>query len=317
MSDVDFSQDLELAPYVDQLSAADATLRLLAVRQISDYADEYPQLFATAARDADAGVRLEAARALEGTVDVHAVEALADLLEDEVVEVATAAAESLAEILDDVVAPTLLKRLIPSRGFARAGLLGALRRLRVEEALAPALDSLDDASAVVRREAVGVLAYLKAAEAVTALGTRAVEDSEVSVRLAATGALVYTVDPAALPFLLRALTDEDWQVREAAAITLGKTALAGSADGLINALQDSSWEVRLKAANALGTLREIRAVPGIIEALLHPVSNLRKEAATALGVIGDVAARSALENALSDCDVEVRKAAQRSLERLP
>jgi len=317
MSAADFSLDPEIAPYLAQLSAPDASLRLLALRQIGDYAEEYPQPFVAATRDEDAAVRLEAARALEGVAAVEAVNALADLLEDASPDVAAAAAESLAEILDATAGDALLARLTKAQGNARAGLLGALRRLRVPAALRPAITSLEDASAVVRREAVGVLAYLKAEEAVAALGQRAATDPDAEVRFAATAGLVYTKDAVALPFLLQALQDRNWQVREAAAITLGKTALPGAAEGLLPALQDEAWEVRLKAAHALGSLRESRAVPGLGEALSHPISNLRKEAANALGAIGDAAARPWLTQALTDGDVEVRKAAQRALERLP
>lgn len=314
MTDFDYAP--EVAAAQPRLRDGDPAVRRIAVLQIADYAEEYPRLFVAAARDPDPGVRLEAARALEGNPDAAAVEALVDLLADPEEEVVDAAAESLAEILDPAAGPVLLKRLPAQMGQGRAAILAALKKLRQPQALVPALESLEDTRPSVRREAVGVLAYLKDPAALPALTHRASADPDPEVRRAAAGALSFAAADSVLPALAAALGDADWQVRQEAAVTLGKLLLPGSAAGLIAALADSAWEVRLKAAQALGRLQAAEAVPALAEALQHPVSNLRKEAAAALGAIGSEIARPVLTAALGDADVDVRKTAARALEAL-
>ncbi|WP_234085100.1 HEAT repeat domain-containing protein, partial [Azonexus sp. R2A61] len=137
MSDIDLPD--EILAVQPLLAADDATVRRVALLQIADFADEYPVPFVAASRDPDAGVRLEAARALEATADGEAVAALGALLTDADPEVAAAAAVSLGEILDPAAAPALLDLLAVADGAARVPVLAGLRRLRAPAALAPAL----------------------------------------------------------------------------------------------------------------------------------------------------------------------------------
>ncbi len=306
----------EVASQAARLADPDPAIRRIALIEVADLAFEHPAVFVAASRDEDAGVRLEAARALEGVADPAAVDALADLLADSDTEVAAAAALSLSELLDSAAGPVLLRRLETAMGGTRAPLLAALRKLKLAAALAPALTCLDDPFAAVRREAVGVLGYLKAPATVPALAALAQTDPDASVRRAGVAALCFAEDRAILPALVQALSDTDWQVREETAATLGRLAWPQAAEGLIAALADTSWEVCLKAANALGKLRDPAAIVPLAEALHHRVANLRKEAASALGAIGDVAATDALRIALNDPDVDVAKTARRALENL-
>lgn len=308
--------DHELAALLRGLGDPDPAIRLVAVLQAADLAQDHPEIFARASRDPDPGVRLEAVRALEGEGESEAVHALVDRLEDDE-EIARAAAFSLAEILDPGAGPVLVARLEGVRGSARAAVLAGLRKLRQPDALLPAIKALNDPLPQVRREAVGVLAYLRDERALSALCERATGDNDAEVRRAAVGALGFAADDGVVPALLAALTDDDWQTREEAAVVLAKLRLPGAADGLVAALvTDLYWQVRLKAAAALGGLRERRAVPALLGALDHPIPNLRKEAATALGAIGDPAAAPALSTLSADPDIEVRKAAARALEAL-
>ncbi|HEY0856983.1 MAG TPA: HEAT repeat domain-containing protein, partial [Albitalea sp.] len=253
--------DPEIAAALPRLTDGDPAVRRIALRDIADYADDYPELFSLAARDADAGVRLEAALALEGATDDDAIDALVVLLGDDDQEVVAAASTALAEILDPAAAPALLRNLPRVQGEARAAVLAGLRQLRHPDALAPALMALDDALPAVRRAAVGVLAYLKNDAALPALERRIVEDDHPAVRKAAVAALTFAPLGTALPSLLRALKDTDWQVRQEAAITLGRVRPPDATDSLIAALADPSWEVRQKAAAALGAYRVAQAIP--------------------------------------------------------
>ncbi|MGE5492442.1 MAG: HEAT repeat domain-containing protein [Actinomycetota bacterium] len=313
----DFSAYPELLAVQPMLSSPDPAIRRVGLLQIVDLADEVPEPFVAAAGDEDAGVRLEAAKALEGNANPEAIRALARLLDDPDAEVADNAALSLGEILDPAAGPVLLQLLREAGGEARGALLGALRKLRYPPVLADAVALAGDASPAVRREAVGVLAYLKDASVVPALLRRVREDDDPEIRRMAVGALVFAAHPDVAATVGLALADEDWQVRQEAAGTLGKLKCLESIPGLIKALDDAAWEVRLKAANALGGVRAAAALPALIANLAHPISNVRKEVANALGAIGDPGAIAALRDALeADRDIEVRKAAQRALEAL-
>jgi len=308
--------DSEIIALIAALDEADPEIRRIAVMQAADGVHEHPDLFARASRDLDAGVRLEAVKTLEGDASAEGINALVDRLDDEDEEIRGAAAESLAEILDEAAGPVLLARLPGVTGPARAAVLAALRKLRQPGALAPAIALLGDPLALVRREAVRVLGYLRDANALEHLAERVFHDQDAEVRRAALGALGFGGDDLVVSALVQGLTDEDWQNREEAAVTLAKLLPPGAEAGLIAALDDDYWQVRLKSAHVLGKLKSAAAVPGLIAALSHPIGNLRKEAAGALGAIGDRAAVPALTAALGDQDVEVRKVAQRALDAL-
>jgi HEAT repeat protein len=178
-----------------------------------------------------------------------------------------------------------------------------------------ALRALNDPAPEVRREAVTVLGYLKAEQAIPALMTTA-NDDDASVRRAVMSALVFSRPggPGASA-LLAGLTDSHWQVREEAAASIGKIKLPDAAGALMSAMTDETWQVRAKAANALGRIRDTRAVPVLGQALSHEVSNLRKEAAAALGEIADPPALIFLERATGDPDPDVRKLVRWAIER--
>jgi HEAT repeat protein len=209
----------------------------------------------------------------------------------------------------------LVAALASSEGVSSAAILSGLRKLREPAALEPAIAALNEPLPLVRREAIGVLAYLRDARAIAAIAER-ISDPSPEVRRAAAGGLGFAeadAKPVARKALLDALQDTDWEVREVAAVTLGKLLDPASAEGLIKALLlDEYWQVRLKAANALGLLKARSAIPALLKALDHTISNLRKEAANALEAIGDRAVLPVLQNlAAHDTDLDVRKTAQR------
>ena len=94
----------------DRLKSADAAVRRIAVNDLpyNDEEDDIAPLLAEALRDADAGVRLEAAKAAVGYEDDEVVKALAPLLKDADTAVREAAAITLAELKEPASAPHLL-----------------------------------------------------------------------------------------------------------------------------------------------------------------------------------------------------------------
>ena len=326
---IDTDPDSQIDAMRERLSDADAGVRRVALLDFADVesVDLLPAIVAVLRDDPDPDLRAEAARALAGWGHGDVVEALADALGDEPV-VRNAAAQSLSELKDATAAACLVRHAGSTDRFTCCAALRALRELRVPAAALPATHALDHPDAGVRREAVGVLGWLRHAPALSRLAAIANGDLDPEVRRAATGALGFA-SLAELPLVLGALCerleDSAWQVREEAATTLGKvTDLAApgsdmrSAAGtaLRRAMEDDYWQVRLRAARSLGRLRDLLALDVLVETLVHQVGNLRKEAAIALGEIGDARAARALQAAAADPDPEVRKAVRIALERL-
>lgn len=302
-----------------RLASPDPEVRRIAVMNLLDSdADDIEMLLLAALKDADANVRVEAARLLEGYETREVVAGLVDVLDDDDAEVREAAAISLSELKEAPMGDGLLAALPgASKPFVKAALFRALRELRRREAFAPALAALQESAAEVRCAALGVLGYLKNGAALPEIARIVGADPDPEARRIAVGALGFAADLAAVtPALKRALQDHSWQVREEATATLGKLLAADAIDDLIAAMADPYWQVRIKAARSLGKLKARSALPVLIDALGHEISNLRKEAAVALGEVGDAAAIPALEKALHDPDPDVRKLTQLALNQI-
>jgi len=304
-----------------RLASVDAGVRRIAVLDIADAEDDadIPALVAALREDAAAEVRAEAARVLGGWGHPLAVDALAQALLDADADVRVNAAFAIAQLKDADAGECLLPWALHDDPGVRAAALRGLKELRIPAAAAPARASLGHRDAQVRREAVGVLGWLKAADALPHIARIATTDQDAEVRRVATGALGLSAEAGhatVLPGLLAALRDPHWPIREEAATTLAKLAPADARDALLAAMDDEAWQVRLRAARALGRLRHPAALPALVGALAHRMGNLRKEAAIALGEIGTAEARPALEVAAGDPDPEVRKTARLALARL-
>jgi len=314
-----FEEESGIDEVAERIASADSTVRRIAVMELTDVSfDPEAELLAIKAlSDEDCDVRLEAARVLYEFDGDDVAQALVDALQDTDEKVRLAAAETLSENKDSSVAPVLIKALQgASETFVMASLFRALREHRVPETQQLALTGLTHSDASVRREAVGVLAYLKAEEVVLALMDAARNDSDPDVRRVAVGSLVFSKTDKSCEVLQAALKDDNWQVREEAAFVIGKLGREECADALIAAMDDSYWEVCVKSARSLGQLKTNKAIDVLGSTLSHGMSNLRKEAAAALGEIGDPAARPYLLKAQEDVDPDVRKLIQWALQRV-
>lgn len=302
-----------------RLASSDPEVRRIAVMNLLDSdEDDILSLLIAASQDPDAGVRVEAARLLEGYETPAAVRALIAVLDDTDRDVAEAAAASLAELKDRAMAEHLLEAITDQvTPVTQAALLRALRELRTPDAFAPAMRALESGSSAVRCAGIGVLGYLRNAAALPEIAHIAVTDPDPEARRIAVGALGFAADSVAVtPTLVAALHDTFWQVREEATTTLGKLKATEAINELMLAMADDYWQVRVKATRSLGKLKARAALPVLIDALGHAISNLRKEAAIALGEVGDKGAIPALEKALHDPDPDVRKLAQIALNQI-
>ncbi|MDO7899183.1 HEAT repeat domain-containing protein [Pseudomonas citrulli] len=313
--DTDNDDILALQP---RLEDEDPGVRRIALIELADL--EEPEglrwLVDRLAHDDSAEVRAEAARLLEAWEDAPVVAALCQALTDPSPTVQDAAAQSLSLLKSEAAGRVILPWAGHGEARVRVAAFRALRELRLADAAPVALIALADHDASVRREAVGVLGWLKHLDALPALARLASDDPDTDVRRAATGALGLASDAQVLPALRQALRDPAWAVREEAATTLGKVGQVDAGPALVEALADDYWQVRLRATRSLGRLRYAPALPGLIESLGHRISNLRKEAALALGELNEPEAIPALQAARDDGDPEVRKAVRIALAQL-
>ncbi|KAA1172846.1 HEAT repeat domain-containing protein [Marinobacter salinexigens] len=310
--------DPELQAIAVKLASDDPGIRRVGVLDLVDSGEpEAVELLLLALRDSDTSVRQEAAK----VVDEFEAEDMADALiaalgdSDEVVR--NAAAHALADLKDPAVAEPLLQALEDSTdGFVVAGILRALKPLRHPGSQRPALARLGDESAVVRREAVGVIGWLKQPENLPALVETAQHDADPEVRRAATGALVYATPNQVGQALIGLLKDEHWQVRCEAANSIGKLDYQDAVPALMESTRDELWQVREKSVDALGKLGSVDAIPVLGECAKDAMSNLRKAAIGALGTIAHSDGRPFVVTALDDPDPDVRKLARWAMSKL-
>lgn len=306
---------LELQPRLQDSDPVVRRIALIALADLED-PDSLPWLIAALGHDPSDDVRAEAARLLEAWEDAPVVDALCQALADAEPAVREAAAQSLSLLKTEAAGRLLLPWARHAQPFVRASALRALRELRLGESADVARDALVDPAADIRREAVGILGWLKHTEALGDLTRRLAEDDDAEVRRMAAGAVGFAGTPAVIGALTGALRDAQWRVREEAATTLGKVGDDTAGIALLPSLGDEYWQVRLRAVRSLGRLKYSPGRAAVEALLTHSISNLRKESALALGEFGDSSALPALRQAEHDADPEVRKAVRIALSQL-
>jgi HEAT repeat protein len=240
-----------------------------------------------------------------------------------------------------------VRRLIPPALLVSAGLCAssatALVWPDVPERVEAGLSSPD---AATRRAAARDLATLSGARGAP-LVLKALADSDVEVRLAASQAAIRLHVPGAtdavqswlserearlrvaacevaqampsrpaVPSLARTLGDTDPQVRGACADALGVSASPEAVTPLSGKLDDPTPNVRVQVARALARLGDPRAVVPLVGKVQDSVPEVRQAVVHALGDLADPRATQALLLALRDNSPEVKVEALSSLGRL-
>ncbi|MCC6646503.1 MAG: HEAT repeat domain-containing protein [Polyangiaceae bacterium] len=192
--------------------------------------------------------------------------------------------------------------------------LGRLRALSRAAALPLLTKALDDADVDVRLAAADAAVALRAPEA----STRAVgwlSDQDVRLRLAGCRVLARTPSRDALPSLGRALGDSDARVRQAAASALGQSRAAEAVPLLLGRLDDALPETRLAVVQALRRLGDPRAAPPLLSRVQDGSPEVRKVVLRALSELGGASAAAAVAVGLRDPLPEVRIEALGALAR--
>lgn len=241
-------------------------------------------------RDPDAGVRLEALKALSTFyTDERIAPAAAEALKDPQVDVRVQAAQSLGAFADPDTLPALLA-------------------------------AVEDASLLVRRSVIGALGAFRDPRVVAVL-EKGLTDPDPWIKRAALGGLGGK-NPQGWALLERAQRDSDPGIRR----TVFDVAVQGGTPGLvivIRSLQDPNFEIWSRASDAIRRL-DLPSPPFDAEqakaawAALKPVFTHR-ESAVRLAAVAAAAwchkedALPLVRQALKDPDVGVREVAKKSL----
>jgi HEAT repeat protein len=313
------------------LAHRDDYVRLSAVRALDALGDSRAvEPLATALGDPAISVRLTAVRALDALGDPRAVEPLCAVLKDKHLSARMAAVRALGALGDPRAVEPLCAALDDPAYTVRMAAVRALGALGDPRAVEPLATALKDHDPKTREASVQALSALDDPRAVMPL-CGALKDESRAVREAATSALRKLHDPRAVVPLCGALADADPELRRAAAVALGELGDRLAVLPLCAALDDASIDVRSAAAAALGQIKDPRALKPLIAAISRHRFHtdilvwalqrrhraLRRVAAEALGNAQLAAPEiTALNDAQSDSDPDVRRAAAMALDKI-
>ncbi|HBW66792.1 MAG TPA: hypothetical protein DEF43_06425, partial [Chloroflexus aurantiacus] len=328
---------------VQALGDDDAEVRRVIGQALLEIGDAAMPALVKALADKRANVREAAARALGESGYAAAVSALVQSLRDENPWVRQAVAEALGAIGDAAAVVALAQALNDENVWVRQATARALGRIGGAAAMLPLTVALNDENPWVRQAVAEALGTIGDAAAVLPL-TRALSDEHAWVRRSAARALGQIGDGAAVPALAKALSDGDVQVRQQVVEALGCIGDSAAAAALVKALGDTNAEVRwttMKAFEQIGSrnvatlLRAIsdgkwqfpwqdaqawkignQAIEAIGSVFNGGDTGKRMIATLALGETGNSAALPALERALRDTDLWVRRAALEALAKI-
>jgi HEAT repeat protein len=184
-------------------------------------------------------------------------------------------------------------------------------------------DGLLDSSVVVRTRAVRALGHVTAkvtsprmrGRAVGVL-KRAIQDSAVSVQIAAVEALGGAGDAAVVPLLREITRKHEGALEVFASAALVKLGERDALDDVTSAATLPDADSRMAAFGVLGRLKQRSTLSLLTQSVYDPDPSVRAFGAGALGEFGHADAATALVHALHDESPRVRSVAAASLGRL-
>lgn len=294
-----------------------SSARILALLELADEAPTVEELAGYLA-DPDAEVRRTALSVLSEAAEdwAEASPVFATALADPDAGVRECAIDLLGELREVLLAgeefAAVLRAATAQHDPAvRIAAIGALWRhgLTTEAELTGLLDDPVDH---VRREAILGLVSLDALDAIEA----AAADRAPAVRIVVARAVAAVGDPRGVTTLVGLAGDPEPLVRAAALSGMAATGCTDRAAAIaVAALTDPAWQVRQGAATALSAAEPAEAADPLIATTTDDNLDVRKAAVRTLApwIPGRPAVRAALEHAQSDADADVRAFARMGL----
>ncbi len=234
-------------------------------------------------------------------------------LADDDPAVRLAVVHALGERQDTAAINALLQALRrdPSREVRRmaAWALGEVEDARAVPGLVAALREERDVE--TRRQIVWALGEIESVDAVSGLGAALRTEDDPETRRMIVWALGEIESADAVPHVVAVLRDADVELRTKAAWALGEIESPAAVEPLATALaQERVVEVREMIVWALGEIEDVRAAPALEAALRDTSLIVRRKAVWALGELDELrTAPAGLIAALRDADREVRRTA--------
>ncbi|MFN9373879.1 MAG: HEAT repeat domain-containing protein [Planctomycetaceae bacterium] len=210
--------------------------------------------------DSDAGVRREAALALEQLAPPEALSALLPLLADPSEEVRAAGCRALGALQDSC-------------------------------AMAPLCLALSDNDPAVRIAAANALGRLGDSRGLEPLCEAALSEQHPDTQIACVRALGQLADPQCLPGLKRLLR-QPTPVKTQVVVAIGQLATAEAVEVLSSLLEDPLAIIRYHAALGLGNIGDPRAIPALERQISHPDPLVLRGVVRALGQFGTPQAKA-------------------------
>jgi HEAT repeat protein len=246
------------------------------------------------------------------TGDEEALNYLEKVLDDEDPDVRERAANVLKDSEHDTNESAenglkTVKIVSDTEKTAQHRLEEVIERIGNDEAIDVLVEALEHENPEIRHRSAEILGDIGDERAVKPL-INALKDKKSSVQWRAGEAIKKLGTPSVI-YLIDALDDEDENVRSRSAWALGEIRDKRAVKPLMEKLKDKNASVRWKTAIALSKFGK-ESFDYLLDALKYENVMVREKAAEALGEMGDPAALDALENALLDKDIYVRRSAE-------
>jgi HEAT repeat protein len=287
------------------LGDRDAEIREASARALGELG--FPRVIGPLCRaltDTEWMVRISVIEALAMTRDAKGIEALVEMLKDEIPAVAQSAAKALVSYGPQAV-NSLARVLTEREPHAREQAVRALGQIQDERVIPALSTALNDAEPSVRNTLAVTLGKMGEGYVIPAL-CQLLQDTDPAVVQSAIAAIEKIGLPAnPLEQAIYAVAKRDW-VR---AVVLG----SASVESLTRALRSTDEEVRREAARSLGLIGDSQAIKPLTESMQDERWFVRETAALALGRIKDPGVMEVLISALRDNSAGAREAAAKAL----
>ena len=269
-------------------------------------------------------VRLEVVQTLGQIGDEKAAKFLIPLLEDEDMDVRSAAQIVLNQIKPSVIpgkdrsikkdSPevketkedkviNLITALADPKGAVRRKAAIELGETRDPRAIKPLIGALQMAEKafIADRDFDFNMNFMKIISAALGkMGKPAIVPLINALKTVSTSEALINIGPPATASLIRLLEHENEIIRQRASYALGEIKDPKAVDPLIQCLQDDQASVRRSTASALGEIGDPKAAEQLTQSLKDKDVDVRQFAAAALGEIGDTRAVEPLIQTLKD-----------------